>query len=105
MQADNVDLIEVDLPNARESQEAGQLYEATLSAARALLVVQRAQPKSDVETFALFPKHFVEAGLVDASLTAVIAAGAPAAVAALVAAVRLLHESLDSSRRFKMAAI
>jgi len=112
------DLIEVDLANARESQEAGRLYAAALVAARALLVVQRAQPKSDVETFTLFQKHFIEAGLVDAALTRVIAAGAhaaatanpaeqfagvPADVAALVASVRLLHESLDSSLRFKTA--
>jgi len=113
------DLIEVDLANARESQEAGRLYAAALAAARALLVVQRAQPKSDVETFTLFHKHFVEAGLVDAALTTVIAAGAhaaagaspaeqfngaPADVAMLVASVRLLHESLDSSLRFKATA-
>jgi sulfite reductase (ferredoxin) len=113
------DLIEVDLVNARESQEAGRFYAAALAAARALLVVQRARPKSDVETFALFQNHFIEAGLVDASLTAVIASGRraaaaanpaekfdglPADVAALVAAVRLLHESLDSSLRFKTAA-
>jgi sulfite reductase (ferredoxin) len=113
------DLIEVDLANARESQEAGRLYAATLAAARALLVVQRAQPKSDVETFALFQTHFIEAGLVEVALTSVIAAGARAAagsnpaeqfagasadVAALVAVVRLLHESLDSSLRFKVAA-
>ena len=113
------DLIEVDLVNARESQEAGRFYAAALAAARALLVVQRARPKSDVETFALFQNHFIEAGLVDASLTAVIASGRraaaaanpaekfdglPADVAALVAAVRLLHESLDSSLRFMTAA-
>jgi len=56
---------------------------------------------------------------VDAALTPVIAAGAraaatadpagrfegsPADVAALVASVRLLHESLDASLRFKAAA-
>jgi sulfite reductase (ferredoxin) len=113
------DLIEVDLANARESQEAGRLYAAALAAARALLVVQRVQPKSDVETFTLFQKHFIEAGLVDAGLTAIIASGAraaaegnsaeqfdglPADVAALVASVRLLHESLDSSLRLKPAA-
>jgi sulfite reductase (ferredoxin) len=113
------DLIEVDLANARESQEAGRFYSAALAAARALLVGQRAQPKNDVETFDLFQKHFIEAGLVDAALTAVIASGAraaaaanpaerfdglPADVAALVASVRLLHESLDSSLRFKTAA-
>jgi len=110
------DLIEVDLANAREAQEAGQLYAATLSAARALLVVQRAQPRSERETFALFQAHFIETGLADAALTSVIAAGARAAamanpaqsfdgtpndVAALVASVRLLHEGLDASLRFK----
>ena len=113
------DLIEVDLANSREAQEAGRFYEAALAAARALLVVQRAQPKSEVETFALFQQHFIEAGLVDAALTSVVASGAraaatadpakkfdgaPAEVAALVASVRLLHESLDSSLRFKTAA-
>jgi len=113
------DLIEVDLANAREAQEAGRLYAAALAAARALLVVQRVQPKSDAEIFRLFQKHFIEAGLVDATLTAVIAAGAraaatanpaesftgaPAEVATLVASVRLLHESLDSSLRFKTVA-
>ena len=112
------DLIEVDLANARESQEAGRLYAAALAAARALLVVQRAQPRSDGDTFTLFQKHFIEAGLVDASLAAVVASGAraaatgnpaeqfdgrPADVAALVASVRLLHESLDSSLRLKTA--
>jgi sulfite reductase (ferredoxin) len=110
------DLIEVDLANAREAQEAGRLYEATRAAARSLLIVQRVQPRSDLETFALFQKHFIEAGLVDAALTAVVAGGARAAatddptgkfdsaptdVAALVAAVRLLHENLDASLRFK----
>jgi len=113
------DLVEVDLANAREAQEAGRFYAAALAAARALLVVQRAQPKNDREVFTLFQKHFIEAGLVDAALTAVIAtgaraaatanpaenfAGAPAEVATLVASVRLLHESLDSSLRFKTVA-
>ncbi|HEX9047080.1 MAG TPA: nitrite/sulfite reductase [Verrucomicrobiae bacterium] len=110
------DLIEVDLANTREALEAGQFYAAALSAARTLLVVQRAQPKSAVETFQMFQKHFIEAGLVDAALTPLVSAGAaaaataapaetftgqPADVAALVASVRLLHESLDASLRFK----
>jgi len=113
------DLIEVDLANAREAQEAGRFYAAALSATRALLVVQRAQPKNDVETFTLFQKHFIEAGLVDSALTSVVASGAcaaatadpsknfegaPADVATLIAAVRLLHENLDSSLRLKTAA-
>jgi sulfite reductase (ferredoxin) len=113
------DLIEVDLANAREAQEAGRLYAAALAAAHALLIVQHAQPKNDIETFVQFQTHFIDASLVDASLTAVTAAGAraaaspdpsrtfaaaPADVATLVASVRLLHESLDSSLRFKPAA-
>ena len=113
------DLIEVDLANAREAQEAGRFYAAALAAARALLVVQQARPKTEAEVFPLFQKHFIEAGLVGAELTAVIAAGAraaaeanpvqafrgrPADVAALVAAVRLLHESLDASLRLKAPA-
>jgi hypothetical protein len=84
-----------------------------------LLVVQRAQPKNDQEAFTLFQKYFIEAGLVEAALTAVITAGSraasapnpadafdgrPADVATLVASVRLLHEGLDSSLRFKVAA-
>jgi sulfite reductase (ferredoxin) len=110
------DLIEVDLANAREAQEAGRFYVAALSAARALLVVQRVQPKTDQETFELFHKHFIETGLVDATLAAVVAAGAraaaaanpaqafvgvPADVAILVASVRLVHENLDPSLRLK----
>jgi sulfite reductase (ferredoxin) len=113
------DLIEVDLANAREAQEARHFYAAARAAARALLIVQRAQPQSDAETFALFQRHFIKAGLVDAALTSVVAvgaaaaatddpaknfAGSPAEVAALVASVRLLYESLDASLRFKPAA-
>jgi sulfite reductase (ferredoxin) len=110
------DLIEVDLANAREAQEAGRYYEAALAACRALLVTQRVQPKTDAEAFALFQRHFLAAGLVDTGLTPVVEAGAraagtahaagefvgtPAEVAALVAAIRLLHENMDSSLRFK----
>jgi sulfite reductase (ferredoxin) len=110
------DLIEVDLANARESLEAGRLYGAALSAARALLVTRNLQPKSDREAFELFQNHFVAEGLVDAALTEVIRAGSRAAsepdpakafagrgpdVTALVASVRLLYENMDASLRFK----
>ena len=110
------DLIEVDLANARESLEAGRLYGAALSAARALLVTRNLQPKSDREAFDLFQNHFVAEGFVDAALTEVIRAGTRAAsepdpakafagrgpdVTALVASVRLLYEHMDASLRFK----
>jgi sulfite reductase (ferredoxin) len=110
------DLIEVDLANARESLEAGRLYGAALSAARALLVTRNLQPKSDREVFELFQNHFVAEGLVDAALAEVIRAGSRAAsepdpakafagrgsdVTALVASIRLLYENMDASLRFK----
>ena len=112
------DLIEVDLANARESLEAGRLYAAALSAARALLITKGLQPKTDAESFELFQKHFVAAGLVEISLEPTIAAGAlsaagptpergfpcqPSEVTVLVAAVRLLFESMDASLRFPTA--
>jgi uncharacterized protein (UPF0332 family) len=110
------DLIEVDLANARESLEAGRLYGAALSAARALLVTRNLQPKSDREAFDLFQKHFVAEGLVDTTLAEISRAGIRAAsepdpaktfagrgpdVTALVASVRLLYENMDASLRFK----
>jgi len=110
------DLIEVDLANARESLEAGRLYGAALSAARALLVTRNLQPKSDREAFELFQNHFVAEGLVDTALTEISRAGSRAAsepdpakafagrgpdVTALVASVRLLYENMDASLRFK----
>jgi uncharacterized protein (UPF0332 family) len=110
------DLIEVDLANARDSWEAGRLYGAALSAARALLVTRNLQPKSDREAFDLFQKHFVAEGLVDTTLAEISRAGIRAAsepdpaktfagrgpdVTALVASVRLLYENMDASLRFK----
>ena len=110
------DLIEVNLANARESLEAGQLYAATLSASRALLVTRNAKPQNDQETFELFQKHFISEGLLDSPLAGVAKAGIKAAqslnpakefsgkesdVTTLVASVRLLYESMDSSLRFK----
>ena len=110
------DLIEVDLVNAREAQEAGHYYAATLAAARALLVTRRVEARSDADALALFQEHFIASGLVDGALAGVVQAGvraatttqpaasftgAPGDVAALVAAVRLLHENLDASLQFR----
>jgi sulfite reductase (ferredoxin) len=113
------DLIEVDLANARESLEAGRFYAAAFSAAHSLLVTRGLQPKLERDTFDLFLKYFVGENLVDSALAAVVAEGArsaaepnpaeafadtPAAVTTLVANVRQLYESMDSSLRFKPAA-
>jgi sulfite reductase (ferredoxin) len=112
------DLIEVDLANARESLEAGRLYPAALSACHALLITKSLRPTADRDTFDLFQKHFVADGLVDETLTRVVAEGADAAgtavpaetfsgtsgdVTTLVANIRVLYESMDTSLRFKPA--
>jgi len=111
------DLIEVDLVNARESLESGNLYPAAFSACHALLVTRGLKPKSESDTFDLFQKYFITEGLVDSSLAPVVLegarsasesgrtfAGTPAEVTALVANVRVLYESMDASLRFKPVA-
>jgi hypothetical protein len=113
------DLIEVDLANAREALEAGQLYAATRAACHALLVTKALKGAGDRETFDLFLKHFVDESLVDPALAPVVTeaaraasssnaveafSGSPAGVTTLVANVRVLYESMDSSLRFKTAA-
>ena len=119
MKAGVFDLIEVDLVNARESLEAGRFYAAAFSACHALLITRGLQPKIERDTFELFQRHFIAEGLVDGALAAVVAegalaaaspnpaetfAGTPADVTTLVANVRMLYESMDSSLRFKAAA-
>jgi len=73
------DLIEVDLANARESLEAGRLYGAALSAARALLVTRKLAAQKRPGGFRSVPESFVTEGLVDAALTEIIRAGSRAA--------------------------
>lgn len=110
------DLIEVDLASAEEALRAGRLYEATILAARSLLITRGEQPTGDLQVLQLFQKHFVAEGLVDRKLERLITsaleatptpnrerkgAGDSADVAALVKSVRLLYENMDASLRFK----
>ncbi len=110
------DLIEVDLASASESLKTGELYPATVAAARSLLVTRGEQPKTDLESLKLFRRHFLVEGLVDRSFDEIIEAAALVAatpklerdfppslseVTHLVSAVRSLYDSMDASLRFK----
>jgi sulfite reductase (ferredoxin) len=111
------DLIEVDLAGARDAFEHGRLLEATVSAARALLVTQGEQARDEREALELFARHFLEGGLLPASFAALIDAArasldsrgsAPFRVQAgevsrLIEAVAALYQGMDASLRFKPA--
>jgi sulfite reductase (ferredoxin) len=62
------DLIEVDLASAAEALAANRLFAATALAARALLVTRGEQADTDVQSLALFRKHFIEQDLIPAGL-------------------------------------
>ncbi len=110
------DLIEVDLASARDALCTGRWSYAAALASRALLVTQGLEAKNDTEAFALFNKHFVEAGLVGGKAGEIVAqafacadsqdpaaafSADPTAVGVLVEAVTTLYNSMDASLRFK----
>ena len=110
------DLIEVDLASAREAAEDGRLHAATVLAARALLITQGHEARSDAEALELFARLFVHEGLVEESFGGLIeharhfaptteepsAFGAEAQeVSALVEAVQSLYDNMDPSLRFR----
>jgi len=112
------DLIEVDLDSAGEALRDGNLFTATVLAARALLVTQGLEAKDDEEALGLFGKHFIEGGFVDGSFRKLLDNAARAVhasepntacesevheVSALVDAVRKLYDTMDPSLRFQPA--
>jgi sulfite reductase (ferredoxin) len=117
------DLIEVDLKGARqlleefrsgafESEEA--LYAITLRSARALLITRGIEAPTDAAVFESFARHFIQAGLIDKSFEAVIAAAKEKKtdalnqleeeVIALLNAVEALYRSMDNSLKFPAEA-
>lgn len=109
------DLIEVDLNTAKRlvcsvRASSADLYQVALCAARALLITRGIEASSDTAVFDNFTKHFIDAGLVNASFQDVIAAAQTrdtaqlekrrAEVSALVEAVDQLYQSMDNSLRF-----
>ena len=114
-----LDLIEVDLKSAAEAQQEKRYFAAAALAARALLVTRGEQATNDSEAFALFQKHFIDAGLVDPSMQAIVTKGAKAAdlrlsgtqlveqfaeAAAFVATIQGLFKSMDATLQFPRRA-
>ncbi|MEN6496201.1 MAG: sulfurtransferase TusA family protein [Thermoguttaceae bacterium] len=110
------DLIEVDLTSARETLAQGRRFEATVLAARALLVTRGQQAHDAATALDLFRQSFVAEKLVDSSLAALVTAarlaadgtqpenafrGQAAEVSRFVEAVQGLYDSMDASLRFK----
>jgi sulfite reductase (ferredoxin) len=112
------DLIQVDLATAREALREQRLLEATVAAARALLITRGQQAGSPSEAVALFQHYFLDERLIDRSfaplLDAARQASAPAPgngfagdaamVASLVAAGETLYDTMDPSLRFTPVA-
>lgn len=115
------DLIEIDLATAAEALETGALLRATSHTCRALLVTQGREARSETEALELFAHLFLETGLVPHTFEPLLARARAAAaasepetafatgaerdrrtadVAALLAAVRTLYDSMDDSLRF-----
>jgi len=70
------DLIEVDLKSAAEAVQEEAYFSAAALASRALLVTRGEQSNSDKESFELFLKHFIQAGLVDDRFQPLVTLGA-----------------------------
>ncbi len=112
------DLIEVDLQSAREALGQDRFFEATLLAARALLVTRGQQAQDESEALDLFARFFVDEKLVDQSSAALVEKAKTAAragrgggafrpdageVTRFVEAIQSLYDNMDSSLRFKPA--
>ncbi|MFA5263131.1 MAG: sulfurtransferase TusA family protein [Opitutaceae bacterium] len=107
-----LDLIEVDLKSAAEALQEKRYFSAAALAARALLVTRGEQAGDDRAAFALFQKHFIDAGLVNPAVQTVVTQGVqaaefpdaaqrfaatPEAASALVATVQRLFKSMDAT--------
>lgn len=110
------DLIEVDLASAEQALAVGKPFAATALAARALLVTQGHEAKSDANALELFTESFIDSNLIPASFRALTqrAVGCASAassedafdadageVEALVRVIRKLYDNMDPSLRFR----
>jgi sulfite reductase (ferredoxin) len=108
------DLIEVDLDSAREAIKNGRLLEATILAARALLVTRGEQAGSEADALELFSRMFLVEGLVEPSYGILIgiakaalktpsakAALEPNVVAKFLNRIEKLYAEMGTSLRFK----
>ncbi|MBM3957991.1 MAG: sulfurtransferase TusA family protein, partial [Gemmatimonadetes bacterium] len=112
------DLIEVDLASAAAALADGRCFAATVHAARALLVTRGVEPCDSLESLELFRKLFLAEGLLKARFAPLVEEAIrcaslgesdaefraqPEQAGALLAAVKALYESMDSSLRFTAA--
>ena len=110
------DLIEVDLASAQESLAAGRLFDATVLAARSLLVTRGQEAANEAQALDLFTEHLLDENLVDASLRGVVDRARRAAdqpdpseafdveadeVTRFVQTIQELYDNMDNSLRFK----
>ena len=120
------DFIEMDLKSSHEALREGNLFAATVLAARALLITQGQEARMDADALRLFSTYFLDAGHVNAAFRPLIeqaqrsalssrpqnfhgSASAPlsadaAEVSALVHAVQALYDHMDPSLRFPSPA-
>jgi sulfite reductase (ferredoxin) len=111
------DLIEVDIENARDALKRGHPLEATVLAARALLVTRGQQARDESESLELFITHFLEEQLIESSFVTLLVAAKEASksqspssfnvpaeeVARFMEAIANLYASMDASLRCKPA--
>jgi sulfite reductase (ferredoxin) len=110
------DLIEVDLESAREAVKDGRFLEATILAARALLVTRGEQANNETEALELFSRLFLAEGLIEPSYGVLIgiakaAVKMPSAsavlelgeVAKFLERIEKLYADMGTSLRFKPA--
>ena len=120
------DLIEVDLKSSHDALREGNLFAATVLAARALLVTQGQEARTDADALQLFSTHFLDPGHVSVAFRPLIeqaqrsalasrpedfhgSASTPllasaAEVSALVEAVQTLYDRMGPSLRFPPTA-
>lgn len=112
-----LDLIELDLAGARAALARGDLHTATVLAARALLITQGHEARTDAEALTLFTRYFLDTGLVPQESRRLIEAARQRALApanqfepyqgeveSLVRTVETLFANMDQALKFRTAA-
>ncbi|MDO8682196.1 MAG: sulfurtransferase TusA family protein [Armatimonadota bacterium] len=113
-----MDVIALDIDAAKRALGSNDLYEAVVSAARALLVTRGLEPKKDREVFAAFTEHFIDPGWISHEAHWILNAAVDfklgdldtlqslrGQIHALVERVELLSQSLDSNLNFRVEKI
>lgn len=104
------DLIDVDNSRLDEALKNADAYKSALYACRMLLITRAEEPKTDVEVFNQFKKHFMDTGLVDEKFGPLISLGINhdeaglraelPAIKALAEQVKRLYDTMDTAFNF-----